>query len=107
MSYYSTINGHISVKTEDGEAIIKQKFDSWMDSTNRKYGSLVKLKDNVLMFSGYYRNAGRAIDPCLQELIKAGELQDVEIDESTTDGMNARFRYFMQDGVPVVEKFGY
>jgi hypothetical protein len=102
MSYYSTIDGRIEARTEKGAAVIDRLFESWTQPENERYGALVHVEGNGVEFAGYYRNAGRVIEPCITELLKMGELQSVEVEESTTDGFTAEYRYFIQDGRPTV-----
>ncbi len=103
MSYYSTIQGHINVRTKKGAQILQRLFESWTEEENARYGSLVDLTDKRLEFDGYYRNAGRVIEPCLRELAAIGELANVDIVESTTDGFTATYHYFMDRGNPRVQ----
>jgi hypothetical protein len=99
MSYYSTITGCIQVKSLSGMAVLHRCFDEWTDPQAE---GQVELGDFWIDFSGYYRNIGRRIEPCLQELHQIGELADVNLDEETTDGFEAEFHFELQEGIPFV-----
>ncbi len=102
MSYYSTIFGHIEARTKKGAQVLQRLFESWTEEQNAQYGALVDLTDKRLAFDGYYRNAGRVIEPCLRELAAISELASVDIVETTTDGFTATYHYFVDRGKPVV-----
>src|SRR5438067_7024187 len=90
LSYYSTINGHIRVKSAQGMAILHKHFHEWTDPHAE---GRVKLRDLRVDFSGYYRNLGRRLEPCLSELRWLSELADVNVKEETSDGFEAELHY--------------
>ena len=103
MSYCSTIHGTIEVKTEAGLKILQETFQSWTEPENARFGSLVEFDGLRLRFDGHYRNAGWGIDLALAALRAIGELKDVDIQESTTDGFTGTYRYFVDNEVPKVD----
>ncbi len=104
MSLYTDLRGYIQTKTPAGVAILRKHLGEWADVEFEE--DSVEFQNNQVLFSGLYRNLGRQLEACVQELCGTGELEHLNVIEWCEEGDQWQGSWHLRDGTPYVTTYG-